>query len=183
MISYYKRPRRKAFLGIASAVIGGVGTIANIVGGMKQRQAQQNQMYAQANAERRKQGIESASAYTQAYANSDELSREFRERFLRYGGRRKFNDGGEEEVKTSSPVNKQGVVDVINSLSTLATGINSAVASPVKKPIVNTIADSTIGRQVGTNNANYDNVSNANKNLFQTTTLYKFGGRRHTRKC
>lgn len=183
MISYYKRPRRKAFLGIASAVIGGVGAIANIVGGIKQRQAQQNQMYAQANAERRKQGIESASAYTQAYTNSDELSREFRERFLRYGGRRKFNDGGEEEVKTSSPVNKQGVVDVINSLSTLATGINSAVTSPIKKPIVNTIADSTIGRQVGTNNANYDNVSNANKNIFQTTALYKFGGRRHSRKC
>lgn len=169
MISYYKRPRRKAFLGIASAVIGGVGAIANIIGGNKQRQAQQNQMIAQANAERHKQGIESASAYTQAYSNNDELSREFKERFLRYGGRRKFNNGG--------------AVDVINSLSTLATGINNAVASPIKKPIVNTVANSTIGRQVGTNNANYDNVTNANKNIFQTTSLYKFGGRRHSRKC
>lgn len=85
--NYLNRPRNKAFLGsIISGVIG-IGT--SIFGAAKQKEAQRQQYRLQRNMELRNTGLTSAANLIKAYSNADELDEEFKNRFLRFGGRRK----------------------------------------------------------------------------------------------
>ena len=90
--NYLNRPRNKAFLG--SIISGVIGIGSSIFGAAKQKEAQREQYRLQQNTQLRNTGLTSAANLTQAYANADELDEEFRNRFLRYGGRRKAEDGG-----------------------------------------------------------------------------------------
>lgn len=90
--NYLNRPRRKAFIGSIISGVLGVGT--SIFGALKQKEAQKDQYRLQRNTELRNTGLTSAANLNRTFANADELDEEFRNRFLRCGGRRKFEDGG-----------------------------------------------------------------------------------------
>ena len=90
--NYLNRPRNKAWLGAAIGAAVGLGS--TIFGAITSKNAQAKQYALQRNMEARNAGITGAGNLTQAYANSDELDKEFRNRFLRYGGRRKAEGGG-----------------------------------------------------------------------------------------
>lgn len=89
---YLNRPRRKAFVG--SIISGVLGVGSSIFGALKQKEAQRQQYRLQRNMELRNTGLTSAANLNKTFANADELDEEFRNRFLRCGGRRKFEDGG-----------------------------------------------------------------------------------------
>ena len=93
--NYLNRPRRKAWIGAAIGAAASIGSA--IFGASQQRKAQQKQLALQRNTQAREAGIQSAMNLTQAYANYDELDEEFRNRFFRYGGRRKAEAGTEEK--------------------------------------------------------------------------------------
>ena len=90
--NYLNRPRNKAWLGAAIGAAVGIGSA--IFGASKQKKAQQKQYALQNNTQYRNTGLTSAANMTQTFANANELDEEFRNRFLRYGGRRKAEDGG-----------------------------------------------------------------------------------------
>ena len=90
--NYLNRPRNKAWLGAAIGAAVGIGSA--IFGASKQKKAQQKQYALQNNTQYRNTGLTSAANMTQTFANANELDEEFRNRFLRYGGRRKAKDGG-----------------------------------------------------------------------------------------
>ena len=109
--NYLNRPRRKAWIGAAIGAAASIGSA--IFGASQQRKAQQKQLALQRNAQAREAGIQSAMNLTQAYANYDELDEEFRNRFFRYGGRRKAEAGTEEKKddNTSSNSGSSGSSD------------------------------------------------------------------------
>ena len=94
MNNYLNRPRRKAWIGAAIGAAVGIGSA--IFGASKQKKAQEQQYALQRNMESRNTGLTSAANLTQAYANADELDKEFRNRFMRYGGRKKAAWGAED---------------------------------------------------------------------------------------
>lgn len=96
--------RKKAFLGTALAIGGLVtGVASSIFGGInarKQQELAQEQARLQAEAQAKqnkaieqaadtKAGMQTASSLTNYYANENELTSEFRNRFMRCGGKRK----------------------------------------------------------------------------------------------
>lgn len=95
--TYLNRPRKKAWIGAAIGAAVGIGSA--IFGANQQRKAQQKQFNLQRNTQAREAGLQSAANLTQAFANYDELDREFQDRFFLYGGRKKAELGTEEENK------------------------------------------------------------------------------------
>lgn len=117
--NYLNRPRKKAWVGAAIGAAVGIGSA--LFGASKQKRAQEKQYRLQRNMELRNTGLTSASNLTQAFSNANELDEEFRNRFLRYGGRRKAKDGG--GFKWSSSDTDALISGLGNAGSTFATAL------------------------------------------------------------
>lgn len=157
---------------------------------------QQNELAAQ------KVGIQNAQGLTQAFGNTADINKEFKNRFMRYGGRKKCKCGGKEKAK-------YGWGDVAGTVSGIGSIITSAMAPtstvmPGKldysqrleyhDPVVanlevdKSIANTYTGKQVGQNNAQYTGVSNiGNNNINNMPTMrFEAGGKkvfRNRAKC
>lgn len=179
MIYNYK-PRRKAWLGAAIGAAVGIGS--SLFGAYSQKEAQKKQMLIQKNMERLNTGVQGAKNLTEAYANNDELQREFRNRFLRCGGRRRFEGGGTDNASSASNGFKWTSEDT-NSLISGLGGAGSSIASTLVGTAMmkgfNPTAIDTVKREID-NEAMYDSASR--NNIFnQPQIVYRFGGRRHSR--
>lgn len=164
---YFKRPRKKAWIGAAIGAAVGIGSA--IFGASKQKKAQEEQFRLQQTMEARNVGLTSAANLTQAYANSDELNKEFRNRFLRCGGRRKAAWGAED---TTALINSLG-----NAGSNIATNIigkaqQQGIYPSAFKPIIND----------NDNEAVYDSAGRSSflNNYYRTSAL-RMGG--CSRRC
>lgn len=178
---YFKRPRKKAWIGAAIGAAASIGS--SIFGAIQQRKAQQRQFNLQQNTQAREVGLQSAANLTQAYANYDELDKEFQNRFLRYGGRRKAELGTEEntEVKTSEiETGGDGYKWSNNDTSSIISGIGSAVGNIAGSIIENNVNRSSrvfnpikINPVNRNNEAVYDSAarSNALNNYYKVATL------------
>lgn len=163
IINYYGRPRQKAWLGAAIGAAVGLGSA--IFGASKQKKAQEQQMKLQQAMEARNVGLTSAANLTQAYYNSDELNEEFRNRFLRYGGRRKAKWGAEDATALINSLGSAG--------SNIATNIigraqQQGIYPNAVKPLVNN----------NDNEAVYDSAARSNflNNYYRTSALRCGGG-------
>ena len=163
MNNYLNRPRRKAWIGAAIGAAVGLGSA--IFGASKQKKAQEKQMLLQRNTELRNTGLTSASNLTQAFANADDRDREFQQRFLRYGGRRKAKWGAED---TNALISSLG-----------SAGANMATAmigqAQQKANYVNAVNPLTSDNE---NEAVYDSAgrSEALNDYYRTATLRCGGG-------
>ena len=137
--NYLNRPRKKAWVG--AAIGAAVGLASSIFGASQQKKAQRKQYRLQRNMENRNTGLTSAANLTQAYANADELDEEFRNRFLRYGGRRK--------AETGTQTNSGGWKWSDSDTSDLISGLGSAGSN---------IATALVGQ--ASQRANYINAVN-----------------------
>jgi hypothetical protein len=172
---YMLRPRRKAWLGAAIGAAFGIGSA--IFGASKQKAAQQKQYALQQNTQYRNTGLTSAANMTQSFANANELDEEFRNRFLRYGGRRKAEEGG--GFKWSSTDTDALISGLGSAGSNLATSLvgqaqQQGIYPNAFKPAVSSEKD---------NEAIYDSAARSSvlNNYYQTATL-RLGGKRG-RRC
>ena len=209
--TYLNRPRKKAWIG---AVIGaGAGIASSIFGANQQRKAQQKQFNLQRNTQVRESGLQSAANLTQAFANYDELDREFQDRFFLYGGRKKAELGTEEENKndnnssTDSSSNADTSDDNTNDVNYFSgEGLKwskvdtNAIISNVGNTVGN-IAGALIRNNVHrsgeifnpikasirpkqTNEAIYDSAARSEfLNNYYRTATMRFGGSKRSRRC
>ena len=202
--NYLNRPRKKAWIGAAIGAAASIGSA--IFGASQQRKAQQKQLALQRNTQAREAGIQSAMNLTQAYANYDELDEEFRNRFLRYGGRRKAKAGTEKKTDDNSSSDSNNSSDNSGSSSgggfsfdyewsnedtnDIISGVGSAVGDIASSLIRNNVSRSgetftpikVNGRKVGSNNAVYDSAARSQflNNYYKTATM-RMGGKRGKR--
>lgn len=156
---------------------------------------QQNELSAQ------KVGIQSAQSLTQAYGNTADINKEFKNRFMRYGGKKKCKYGGRQKAwfGIASAVDS-GIGNII-SAATAQTGVPAYKLDYSDRlkyhdPVVanlevdKSIANSYTGKQVGQNNAQYVGTSavtnNGQNNM--PTMRFRAGGKsvfrnRSKRKC
>lgn len=164
MNNYLNRPRRKAWIGAAIGAAVGIGSA--IFGASRQKKAQEQQYALQRNMESRNTGLTSAANLTQAYANADELDKEFRNRFMRYGGRKKAAWGAEDTSALISGLGSAG-----QSFATSLIGQAQQQANYVNaiKPLVNN----------DKNEAVYDSAARSSflDNYYRTNAL-RMGGNR-----
>lgn len=174
MNNYFIRPRQKAWLG--AAISGAIGIGSAIFGASKQKKAQEQQYALQRNTELRNTGLTSAANMNQSFANADELDKEFRDRFLRYGGRRKAEGGGGFKWSAGdTDALISGLGSAGSSLATSFIGQASQRANYINaiNPMVSDKKD---------NEATYDSAARSNflNNYYRTATL-RMGGR--SRRC
>lgn len=184
MIKNYYNNRRKAWLGAAIGGAIGIGTA--IFGAYNQRKAQLKQFALQRNTQERNTGLQNAANLTQAFANSDELDREFRNRFLSYGGRRKAEGGTETKVETPA---KTGYKWTDSDTDSLISGLSSAGQNIVNSTIA-TVSPNGYNPQAikpfinenDDKSAIYDSAARSNflNNYYQTANL-RCGGKRMKR--
>lgn len=159
---------------------------------------QQNELSAQ------KVGIQSAQSLTQAYGNTADINKEFKNRFMRYGGRKKCKCGGKQKAKfgwgdVAGTVSGVGsiVTSAMTPTANVATGkLDYSQRLEYHDPVVanlevdKSIANSYTGKQVGQNNAQYVGTSavtnNGQNNM--PTMRFQAGGKkvfrnRSKRKC
>lgn len=156
---------------------------------------EQNELSAQ------KVGIQSAQSLTQAYGNTADINKEFKNRFMRYGGKKKCKCGGRKKAwfGIASAIDS-GIGNII-SAATAQTGVpayklNYSQRLKYHNPVVanlevdKSIANSYTGKQVGQNNAQYVGTSavtnNGQNNM--PTMRFRAGGKsvfrnRSKRKC
>lgn len=167
--NYINKNRRKAWLGAAIGAVVGVGS--SIFGAVKQKEAQAQQYALQRNAELRNTGLTSAVNLTRAYANTNELDKEFRDRFLRYGGRRKAEDGG--GFKWSSSDTDALISGLGSAGSSLATSFIGQASQ--RANYINAINPATIDKK--DNNVVYDSAArNEMLNNYYRTAMLRAGG-------
>ena len=178
--NYLNRPRKKAWLGAAIGAAVGIGS--SIFGASRQKKAQEQQYALQRNMEIRNTGLTSAANLTQAYANADELNEEFRNRFLRYGGRRKAETG----TQTDTGGWKWSDSDtsaLISGLSSAGSNIATAMIGQAQQRAnyVNAINPLTSKKE---DEAVYDSAARSNflNNYYRTAAL-RMGGCRQSRRC
>ena len=169
--NYLNRPRRKAFVG--SIISGVIGIGSSIFGAAKQKEAQREQYRLQRNAELRNTGLTSAANLTRTFANADELDEEFRNRFLRCGGRRKAENGGGwkwSDFDTSALIS--GLGSAGSNIATAMIGQASQRANYINaiNPLISDKRD---------NEAVYDSAARSSflNNYYRTAAL-RMGGRR-----
>lgn len=156
---------------------------------------EQNELSAQ------KVGIQSAQSLTQAYGNTADINKEFKNRFMRYGGKKKCKYGGRQKAwfGIASAVDS-GIGNII-SAATAQTGVpayklNYSQRLKYHDPVVanlevdKSIANSYTGKQVGQNNAQYVGTSAVTNNEQNNmpTMRFRAGGKsvfrnRSKRKC
>lgn len=166
MLNNYKR--RKAFLGAAISAIAGLTASAISASGQKKAQEQQYALQRQSEAINR--SFTSSANLTQAFANADELDKEFRGRFLSYGGRRKAAWG------------KADTTALINSLGNVGSNIATSIIGNAQQQIAYPTAMKPIVDDKD-NEAVYDSAARSEflNNYYRTATL-RMGGR-HKRRC
>ena len=176
--NYLNRPRNKAFLG--SIISGVIGIGSSIFGAAKQKEAQREQYRLQQNTQFRNTGLTNAANLTQAYTNADELDEEFRNRFLRYGGRRKAETG----TQTDSGGWKWSDSDtsaLISGLGSAGSNIATAMIGQAQQRAnyINAINPLTSKKE---DEAVYDSAARSNflNNYYRITAL-RMGGRK--RRC
>lgn len=163
--NYFNRPRKKAWIGAAIGAAVGIGS--TIFGASRQKRLQEQQYAMQRAAEARNTGLTSAANLTQAYANADELDREFKSRFMRMGGRKKCAWGAEDTTALISSLDSAG--------SNIATSIignaqQKAAYPGAVKPITNDKKDDVV----------YDSAARSEfLNNYYRTSMMRCGGRRH----
>lgn len=162
--NYFNRPRKKAWIGAAIGAAVGIGSA--IFGASRQKKAQEQQYAMQRAAEARNTGLTSAANLTQAYANADELDREFRSRFMRMGGRKKCGWGAEDTTALINSLGSAGsniATSIIGNAQQRANYVNAI------KPITNDKKD----------DADYDSAARSEfLNNYYRTSMMRCGGRR-----
>ena len=193
--NYFVRPRRKAFIGAAIGAAAGIGS--SIFGAIQQRKAQQKQFNLQQNTQAREAGLQSATNLTQAYANYNELDKEFQDRFLRYGGRRKAELGTEEPEETK--VEETPKIDIkggdgykwsSNDTSDIISSVGSAVGNIASSLIGNNINRSSriftpikVNTASSNNEAVYDSAARSSfLNDYYKINTMRCGGRKMGRR-
>ena len=162
--NYFNRPRKKAWIGAAIGAAVGIGSA--IFGASRQKKAQEQQYAMQRNTELRNTGLTSAANLTQAYANADELDKEFRSRFMRMGGRKKCAWGAED---TTALINGLGSAGSSIVSSIIGNAQQKAVYPDAIKPITNDRKD----------DAAYDSAARSEfLNNYYRTSMMRCGGRR-----
>lgn len=166
--NYFNRPRKKAWIGAAIGAAVGIGS--TIFGASRQKRLQEQQYAMQRAAEARNTGLTSAANLTQAYANADELDREFKSRFMRMGGRKKCAWGAEDTTALISSLGSAG--------SNIATSIignaqQKAAYPGAVKPITNDKKDDAV----------YDSAARSSflNNYYRTSSL-RCGGTKMRRR-
>lgn len=143
---------------------------------------QQNELAAQ------KVGIQNAQGLTQAFGNTADIDKEFKNRFMRYGGKKKCKCGGRQKAKfglddVAETIN--GVGNIVTSAMTptanVATGkLDYSQRLQYHDPVVanleidKSIADSYTGKQVGQNNAQYAGVNSIGNNNINNMPIMRF---------
>lgn len=162
--NYLNRPRRKAWLGTAIGAVVGLGSA--LFGASQQKKAQEEQYRLQQAMEARNTGLTSAANLTQAYANADELDKEFRSRFMRMGGRKKCGWGAEDTTALINSLGSAGssiATSIIGQAQQRANYINAI------KPITNDKKDDAV----------YDSAAKSEfLNNYYCTSMMRCGGRR-----
>ena len=162
--NYFNRPRKKAWIGAAIGAAVGIGSA--IFGASKQKKAQEQQMRLQRNMESRNTSLTSAANLTQAYANADELDREFRNRFMRMGGRKKCAWGAED---TTALINSLGSAGSSIATSIIGNAQQKAAYPGAIKPIINDRKHDVA----------YDSAARSEfLNNYYRTSMMRCGGRR-----
>jgi hypothetical protein len=123
--------------------------------------------------ELRNAGLTSAANLNTAFANADELDKEFRNRFLRCGGRRKAEDGGGFKWSSSdTDALISGLGSAGSSFATTLVGQASQRANYINaiNPLISDKKD---------NEAVYDSAARSNflDNYYRTSAL-RMGGRK-----
>lgn len=156
---------------------------------------EQNELSAQ------KVGIQSAQSLTQAFGNTADINKEFKNRFMRYGGKKKCKCGGRQKAwfGIASAIDS-GIGNII-SAATAQTGVPAYKLDysdrlKYHNPVVanlevdKSIANSYTGKQVGQNNAQYVGTSAVTNNRQNNmpTMRFRTGGKsvfrnRSKRKC
>lgn len=166
--NYLNRPRKKAWAGAAINALVGIGSA--IFGASQSKKAQEKQYALQRAAQLRNTGLTSASNLTQVYSNADELDKEFRNRFYKFGGRRKATWGAED---TSA---------LISSLGSAGSNIATAMIGQAQQraSYVNAINPLTSKKE---DEAVYDSAARTDfLNNYYRTAMLRMGGR-HKRRC
>ena len=164
MNNYLNRPRRKAWVGAAIGAAASIGSA--IFGASRQKNAQEKQYALQRAAEARNTGLTSAANLTQAYANADELDREFKSRFMRMGGRKKCAWGAED---TTALINGLGSAGSSIVTSIIGQAQQKAAYPGAIKPITNDRKDDVA----------YDSAARSEfLNNYYRTSMMRCGGRR-----
>ena len=162
--NYFNRPRKKAWIGAAIGAAVGIGSA--IFGASRQKKTQEQQYALQREAEARNTGLTSAANLTQAYANADELDREFRSRFMRMGGRKKCGWGAEDTTALINGLGSAGsniATSIIGNAQQRANYVNAI------KPITNDKKDDAV----------YDSAARSEfLNNYYRTSMMRCGGRR-----
>lgn len=178
MNNYLNRPRRKAWIGAAIGAAVSIGS--SIFAASKQKKAQEQQYVLQRNTQYRNTGLTSASNMTQAFSNANELDEEFKNRFLRCGGRRKFENGGSASsgLKWSSSDTDALISGLGSAGSNLATSLvgqaqQQGIYPNAIKPLTSNEKD---------NDAVYDSAARSNflDNYYRTSN-FRCGGNRMRR--
>ena len=173
--NYLNRPRKKAWIGAAIGAAVGIGS--SIFGASQQKKAQEQQFRLQRNTELRNTGLTSAANLTRTFANVDELDEEFKNRFLRCGGRRKFQDGG-----SSSSGWKWSSSDtdaLISGLGSAGSSFATALVGQAQQRANYINAINPLMNDKKDNEAVYDSAARSNflNNYYRTVAL-RMGGRR-----
>ena len=162
--NYFNRPRRKAWVGAAIGAAVGIGSA--IFGASRQKRLQEQQYAMQRAAEARNTGLTSAANLTQAYANVDELDKEFKSRFMRMGGRKKCAWGAEDTVAL---INSLGSAGSNIATSLVGQAQQKTVYPGAVKPITNDRKDDAV----------YDSAARSEfLNNYYRTSMMRCGGRR-----
>lgn len=156
---------------------------------------EQNELSAQ------KVGIQSAQSLTQAFGNTADIDKEFKNRFMKCGGRKKYKCGGRKKAWFGIATAIDSGIGNIISAATAQTGVPAYKLDysgrlKYHNPVVanlevdKSIANSYTGKQVGQNNAQYAGTSSiGNNNINNMPTMrFRAGGKsvfrnRSKRKC
>ena len=161
--NYLNRPRKKAWVGAAIGAAVGIGSA--IFGASQQKKAQEKQYALQRATEARNAGLTSATNLTQAYANTDELDKEFRQRFFSYGGRKKAKWGAEDTTA------------LINNFSSAASNVATAMFGQAQQRGIYPNAIKPTVKDNNDNNVVYDSAArNEMLNNYYRTAMLRAGG-------
>lgn len=177
--NYLIRPRRKAFLGSIIGGIFGIGT--SIYSASEQKKAQEKQYALQRNTQLRNTGLTSAANLNQAFANYDELDEEFRNRFMKFGGRKKFAGGGEKASTNNNFWNwsANDTNALISGLGSAGSNLATALVGQAQQQAIYPDNVKTIYGQEKDNEAKYDSAARSEfLNNYYRTAMMRMGGRR-----
>ena len=172
--NYLNRPRKKAWAGAAIDAAVGIGSA--IFGASQQKKAQEQQFRLQRNMELRNAGLTSSANLNRVFANADELDEEFRNRFLRCGGRRKAEDGGGFKWSSSD------TDALIGGLGSAGSSFATALVGQAQQRANYINAINPLMSDKKDNEAVYDSAARSNflNNYYRTAAL-RMGGR--SRRC